>query len=29
VGAIRVELANPLSKDNPSWRFHLAIGAEF
>jgi len=29
VGAIRVELANPLSKDDPSWRFHLAIGAEF
>ena len=29
VGAIRVELANPLSEDDPSWRFHLAIGAEF
>lgn len=29
VGAIRVELANPMSKDDPSWRFHLAIGAEF
>ncbi len=29
VGAIRLEMANPLSKDNPSWRFHLAIGAEF
>lgn len=29
VGAIRLELANPISKDDPSWRFHLAIGAEF
>jgi translocation and assembly module TamA len=29
VGAIRAELAYPLSKDDPSWRFHLAIGAEF
>ncbi len=29
VGAIRLELANPMSKDNPSWRMHLAIGAEF
>ena len=29
VGAIRLEFANPLSKDNPSWRMHLAIGAEF
>jgi translocation and assembly module TamA len=29
VGAIRLELANPLSKDDPSWRLHFAIGAEF
>ena len=29
IGAVRLELANPLSKDDPSWRFHLAIGAEF
>jgi translocation and assembly module TamA len=29
VGAIRLELAYPLSKDDPSWRFHFAIGAEF
>ena len=29
VGAIRLELANPISEDDPSWRFHLAIGAEF
>lgn len=29
VGAIRVELANPVTKDNPSWRLHVAIGAEF
>jgi translocation and assembly module TamA len=26
VGAIRLELAYPLSKDDPSWRFHFAIG---
>jgi translocation and assembly module TamA len=29
VGAIRLELANSLSEDNPSWRFHINIGAEF
>ncbi len=29
VGAIRLELADPLSEDDPSWRVHLAIGAEF
>ncbi len=29
VGAIRVELANPVNDDNPSWRLHVAIGAEF
>ena len=29
VGAIRVELANDLSEDNPSWRLHVNIGAEF
>ncbi len=29
VGAMRLELANPISKDNPSWRLHFAIGAEF
>lgn len=29
VGAIRLELANPISKDDPSWRVHFAIGAEF
>jgi translocation and assembly module TamA len=29
VGAIRLDLANPVTDDDPSWRFHLAIGAEF
>jgi translocation and assembly module TamA len=29
IGAIRLELANPVTKDNPTWRFHLAVGAEF
>ncbi|MEH6581707.1 MAG: autotransporter assembly complex family protein [Halioglobus sp.] len=29
VGAIRLELANDLSEDNPSWRLHINIGAEF
>ncbi len=29
VGAIRVELANPVTEDDPAWRFHLAVGAEF
>ena len=29
VGAVRVELANSVSEDNPSWRLVFAIGAEF
>lgn len=29
VGAVRVELANSLSEDNPDWRLHLTVGAEF
>ena len=29
VGAIRLELANDVSEDNPSWRLHINIGAEF
>lgn len=29
VGAVRVEFANSLSDDNPDWRLHLTIGAEF
>lgn len=29
VGAIRLELANNLSEEDPSWRMHLNIGAEF
>ncbi|MCB1677301.1 MAG: outer membrane protein assembly factor [Halioglobus sp.] len=29
VGAIRFELANSLSERNPSWQWHLTIGAEF
>lgn len=29
VGAIRLELANPVTKSNPAWRVHLAVGAEF
>ena len=29
VGALRVEIANSLSDDNPSWYLHLNIGAEF
>jgi translocation and assembly module TamA len=29
VGAIRIEVANSLSEDHPSWRLHLNIGAEF
>ena len=29
VGAIRVELANSVSENNPSWYLHLSIGAEF
>ena len=28
-GAIKMELANSLSNDNPGWRLHLNIGAEF
>ena len=29
VGAIRLELARDISEDNPSWRVHINIGAEF
>ncbi len=29
VGAIKVELANSVSEDDPEWRFHINIGAEF
>ena len=29
VGAVRVELANSVSEDDPSWRLAFAIGAEF
>lgn len=29
VGAIKIELANPVSEDNADWRFHINIGAEF
>lgn len=29
VGAIKIELANPVSEDNANWRFHINIGAEF
>ena len=29
VGAVRVELANSLSDDNPDWRLHFTVGAEF
>ena len=29
VGAIRVEFANSLSDDNPDWRLHFSVGAEF
>lgn len=29
IGAIRLELANPVTEDNPAWRVHLAVGAEF
>ena len=29
IGAIRLDVANPVTDDNPSWRFHLSIGAEF
>lgn len=29
VGAVRLELANPITEDKPDWRIHFAIGAEF
>jgi len=29
VGAIRLELGNSLSEDNPDWQLHVNIGAEF
>jgi translocation and assembly module TamA len=29
VGAIRVELANSVSEQNPDWYLHLTVGAEF
>jgi translocation and assembly module TamA len=29
VGAIKAQVAYPLSDDNPAWRFHLDIGAQF
>jgi translocation and assembly module TamA len=29
VGAIRLDIANPVTDDDPKWRFHLAVGAEF
>jgi translocation and assembly module TamA len=29
VGAVRVELAQDLSEDNPDWQLHLTVGAEF
>ncbi len=29
VGAIKIEIANSLSEDNPQWRLHINIGAEF
>ena len=29
VGAIRLDLANPVTDDNPDWRIHFSIGAEF
>ncbi|WP_133300566.1 autotransporter assembly complex protein TamA [Seongchinamella sediminis] len=29
IGAIRLDLANPVTDDSPSWRVHLSIGAEF
>ena len=27
-GAIKIELANSISEDDPSWRLHINIGAE-
>ncbi|QFU76214.1 outer membrane protein assembly factor [Halioglobus maricola] len=29
VGAVRLDLANPVTDDDPSWRVHFSIGAEF
>jgi translocation and assembly module TamA len=29
VGAIKLELARRVSDDNPGWRVHINIGAEF
>jgi translocation and assembly module TamA len=29
VGAIKIEIANSVSEDDPSWRLHVNIGAEF
>ncbi|MCR9184660.1 MAG: autotransporter assembly complex protein TamA [Halieaceae bacterium] len=29
VGALKLEIANSVSEDNPDWRFHINIGAEF
>lgn len=29
VGAIKIEVANSVSDDDPSWRLHINIGAEF
>ncbi len=29
VGAIRLDLGNSISEDNPSWRIHITMGAEF
>ena len=29
VGAIRIDLANSVSEDDPSWRIHISLGAEF
>ena len=29
VGAIKMEIANPVGSDTPDWRFHFNIGAEF
>ena len=29
VGAVKIEFANSLSEDRPSWRLHLNVGAEF
>tara|TARA_R110001599_G_scaffold241193_2_gene440780 strand:- start:3837 stop:5588 length:1752 start_codon:yes stop_codon:yes gene_type:complete len=29
VGAVKLEIANSVSEDNPDWRIHINIGAEF